>query len=323
MTDSAPSADEGAARLVRALLEAADPGAIRAILLFGSRLSQASPDRFSAYDLVVVVERYRPFYDALARAGLSTRSPALQAALNHVLAPNVIALAPYGWDQGPVAKIMVLEPHAFERSLSPRSPDHFLKGRLVQKVAVLHAHDRAAGDWVAVHLECARAGILGWTGPFLDASFTPVDAARRMLQRSYAGEVRPEAADRVLDVFEAQRPYLETSLSRVLEEAAAAGELVRDSGVYHFVRAPDARDRRSVQLYFLRSKARATARWLKHVATFDNWLDYIARKIERRTGMRMEITPWERRLPYLLLWPKVARVLLGRPHRLTGKEGSR
>ena len=59
---------------------------------------------------------------------------------------------------------------------------------------------------------------------------------------------------------------------------------------------------RRVRLYFLRSKLRATARWLKHVVTFDNWLDYIARKVERRTGMRMEIGPWERRLPYLLLF---------------------
>jgi hypothetical protein len=68
-----------------------------------------------------------------------------------------------------------------------------------------------------------------------------------------------------------------------------------------------------VRGYFLRSKARATARWLKHVLTFDNWLDYIARKIQRRTGMRVEITPWERRLPLLLLWPKVFRVLMRRP----------
>jgi hypothetical protein len=53
------------------------------------------------------------------------------------------------------------------------------------------------------------------------------------------------------------------------------------------------------------------------VVTFDNWLDYIARKVERRTGKRVEITPWERRLPLLLLWPKVVRVLRDRPARLT------
>ena len=105
-------------------------------------------------------------------------------------------------------------------------------------------------------------------------------------------------------------------MSRVLERAAARGELAFEAGAYRFTRAPEARQRRQVRRYFLRSKLRATARWLKHVVTFDNWLDYIAHKVERRTGMRVEITPWERRLPYLLLWPKVVRVLRARPQRL-------
>jgi hypothetical protein len=39
------------------------------------------------------------------------------------------------------------------------------------------------------------------------------------------------------------------------------------------------------------------------------WLDYLIRKVERRTGLTVEVTPMERRLPFLLLWPKVFRVL--------------
>jgi hypothetical protein len=308
--------DPVVARLTRALLAVTGPYQIRAILLFGSHMVEASPDRFSAYDLAVVVERYRDFYRALASAGLSTRSPAVQALLNRVLAPNVIALAPEGWDGGPVAKIMVVESDAFERALSAGSPDHFLKGRLVQKVALLHARDPAAAGWVAELLAGARAGILEWTGPFLPPRFTPAEAARRALETSYAGEVRPEAADRVHDVFEAQRPFLEGMMSGVLGDAERAGVVVREGNAFRFAHAPGAREHGRVRRYFLRSKLRATARWLKHVATFDNWLDYIARKVERRTGMRVEITPWERRLPLLLLWPKVVRVLRARPAQL-------
>ena len=211
---------------------------------------------------------------------------------------------------------MVLEPAAVERALSRRAPDHFVKGRLVQKVALLHARDREASDWIAELVTRARHDILLWVGPFLDEAFTPAEAALRMLQVSYGGEVRPEAADRVLDVFESQRPFLAEALTRVLEDAAGAGELARHERGYRFVRRPTSRERRSVRLYFARSKVRATARWLKHVVTFDNWLDYIVRKVERRTGTRVVITPWERRLPYLLLWPKVVRVLRDRPARL-------
>lgn len=306
-------ADSGAERIVRSLVDMVGREGIRSILLFGSRMVQASPDRFSAYDLVVVVESYRDFFHALARAKASRRAPSVQAALAPLLAPSVIAFAPEDWEQGPVAKIMVLQPAALERALSARARDHFVKGRLVQKVALLHARDAAAAEWVSWLLEDARRDILAWAGPFLPASFTPAQAALRMLQVSYAGEVRPEAADRVLDVFEAQRAFLEAMLARVIEGAVATGTLVREGAVHRFACALRARDRRRMRLYFLRSKARATARWLKHVVTFDNWLDYIARKVERRTGMRVEITPMERRFPYLLLWPKVAQVLRDRP----------
>jgi hypothetical protein len=54
---------------------------------------------------------------------------------------------------------------------------------------------------------------------------------------------------------------------------------------------------------------RATLRWGKYMLTFEDWLDYIARKAERRTGVRLELNKSERRLPALLLWPKLFRVL--------------
>lgn len=306
--------DPDALALSRSLVQVVGSDNVRIVLLFGSRLVRASPDRYSAYDLVVVVERYRDFYQALARSGHARRSPAMQSALNRVLAPNVIAYAPEGWSGGPVAKIMVLEPAAMERALSPGSHDHFVKGRLVQRVAILQARDAAATDWMEALLGRARREVLRWTGPFLEGSFTPEEAARRMLQVSYGGEVRPEAADRVLDVFATQRDFLTAEMGTTLEEAAGAGEVERAGDRYRM--AHPGRHRLGARWYFTRSKARATARWLKHVVTFDNWLDYIARKVERRTGTRVEITPWERRLPLLLLWPKVIRVLRDRPARL-------
>jgi hypothetical protein len=64
-----------------------------------------------------------------------------------------------------------------------------------------------------------------------------------------------------------------------------------------------------VERYFRRSKARSTLRWFKHIVTFNDWLTYIQKKVERRTGLKIEVTPWERRLPLLLLWPKVFYVL--------------
>ena len=67
--------------------------------------------------------------------------------------------------------------------------------------------------------------------------------------------------------------------------------------------------------YFLRSKVRATLRWLQHVFTFDDWLSYIQRKVERRTGRRVELTSLERKYPLIFLWPKAFRVLRSLPDR--------
>ncbi len=66
-------------------------------------------------------------------------------------------------------------------------------------------------------------------------------------------------------------------------------------------------------MYFTFSKARVTARWLKHVLTFENWLSYTLRKVERRTGMRVELTALERRLPLIFAWPRLLLVLRNRP----------
>jgi hypothetical protein len=63
------------------------------------------------------------------------------------------------------------------------------------------------------------------------------------------------------------------------------------------------------QLYFRRSIARATARWLKHVVTFEGWLDYILRKANRHSGEPVELTPRERRWPWIFLWGRLFRYL--------------
>ena len=303
------------ARLAGALLEAAGADQVRAVLLFGSRLARTGPSEASAYDLVVVVADYGAFHRRMKDAGLLGRPPWLVGALARVLPPNVTALDP---GVGAVAKCMILDEGHFARALSARAPDHFLKGRLVQKVALVHAADPATEAWVAGSLGDARDDVLRWAGPFFEEPFTAAEAARTMLRVSYRGEVRPESGDRAEAVFEAQRPFLEAVLGRVLDDAEARGEVTREGAAFRFVRAPTAADRRRVRRYFLRSKARATARWLKHVVTFDNWIDYIVSKVERRTGMTVEVTPWERRLPYLLLWPKVIRVLRSRPARMPG-----
>lgn len=312
--------------IAQSLVEAGG-GEIRAIVLFGSQLVRASPSAHSAWDFVVVVDAYGPFHRALVDAGHHRRPAWLLSAFARVLAPNITAFDP--GNGAPLAKCAIVSSAHFERALAPGSPDHFLKGRMVQQLAVLWSRTAADRTWVDAQLSAARDDVLDWAGPSFDRPFTPAEYAQGFLRVSYGGEVRPESAGRVDAVFEAQRPYLAEAYADVLARAEAAGHVERvesagggeagdaeggDSSEprYAIVPAPTDRDRRRQRRYFRRSKVRATLRWAKHIVTFNDWLTYIQRKVERRTGSKIEITPWERRLPLLLLWPKVFRVLASR-----------
>lgn len=283
-----------------------------AVLLFGSRLVGASPDVHSAHDLVVVVNDYLRFYEALVAAGHHRRSPRFLAGLATVLPPNLIAFFPEG-PGGPVAKCMIISVDDFHRALSPAARDHFVKGRMVQRVVVLHARDLHVGARIQEDLALARRDVLRWAGPFVEQPFTAEDLAWRMLDVSYGAEVRPESGSRVQEVFEAQRETLVPAFRDVLERAEMDGEVERTGRGWRFPTPPTGWDRLGLRAYFLASKVRVTLRWFKHVLTFDDWLTYIQRKVERRTGIEVEIGPWERRYPLLFLWPKVVRVLRSRP----------
>jgi hypothetical protein len=45
------------------------------------------------------------------------------------------------------------------------------------------------------------------------------------------------------------------------------------------------------------------------MVTFDDWLEFIVRKVRRHTGQEIVLTPRERRHPLVFLWPRVVRYL--------------
>ena len=302
-------------RALAAELAAASGGSVAAVILYGSHLLNATPDRHSAYDFVVLVDDYPTFYRSLKAAGEIHRPAWLMSAAARVLPPNAIAFTPRE-GRGAIAKCLVVSRDHFQRALGRRPRDHFLLGRMVQKVAMVWQRDEASGRWVEDHLQAARLGVMEWVGPYLDEAFDAASVGRRLLAVCYRGEFRPEAANRSETIFEAQRSHFAAALVPALEEGVRAGRLAPLEGTpkrYRFATPPGWRARLRWRWHFIRSKARVTARWPKHVLTFDNWLPYILRKVERRTGMQVEVSKLERRLPLIFLWPKVIKVLRARP----------
>lgn len=295
-------------------LVALSGGSITAVLLYGSHLLRTSPDRYSAVDLVVIVDDYRAFYAALNESRELPRPVGLMTALARVLAPNVLAFAPDEGRAG-IAKYLLVSRVDFERALGPDPPDHYLLARMIQRVGVVWTAGAAQADWVETCLARARAGVLTWMASYLEE---PVDAAglgRRLLEVCYEGELRPESTGRAGRVFESQAEHFREVFAPVLEAAADEGVLRREGGRYALASPVPAGERRRWRRHFRRSKARATLRWWKHIFTFANWLPYIVRKVERHTGRTIVLTTLERKLPLIFLWPRVIHVLLTRPRR--------
>ena len=288
-------------------------GSVRAVLLYGSWLLKTNPDRHSALDFVVIVDDYRIFYRALEEHGELGRSAGVMAAFSKVLAPNVIAYVPDDGALG-VAKCLVISKADFERALGPAPPDHFLLGRMVQRVGVVWTESDSEASWIRSVIADAHARVIEWMAPYLIDSFDASGLGRRILEVCYRGELRPESRGRAGKVFEAQADHFGQALAPGLEAAVSAGTLrALGDGRYELASVSPASVRRRWRWHFRRSKARATMRWLKHMVTFANWLPYIVRKVERHTGRTIELTRLERTLPLLFLWPRALHVLLTRP----------
>jgi len=296
--------------LARRLTEASG-GTVEAVVFYGSHLHGAHPDRHSAVDFVVLVSEYDEFYRALRSAGALHRRAWIMSALARILPPNSIAFAPDDARQG-MAKCLVINRKHLADALGSRRKDHFLVARMVQKVIVLSAFSPDAAAWVGQRIEEARANVLDWLAPFLDEPFDAESMGRRMLEVSYGAEIRPEAVDRSGVIFESQREHFRATLSRVLQSHAASGDLIPDGAGYRFLTPPPRHRRRALRWYFIWSNVRITARWFKHVVTFKDWLPYLTRKVERRTGQKVELSALERRWPLIFLWPRAIRTLRAR-----------
>lgn len=281
---------------------------LAAVIFFGSVLVATSPSKDSAADLFVVVEDYERFYRDIGSRLPQARRASIMAALNRMLPPNVIYLK----DPGALragAKCFVISRKDLSVGLSREAKDHFCRGRLVQRIQIVYSRDPQVREEIEMGLETARRVALEWVPLYLRGSFTVLEFCLRMLEVSYAGEIRPESKSRVLEVCNAQKSYFRLMYGRLLGEAASEGYLEKEEDTYRRHKPPTFREKFEWRLFFVQSKMRATLRWFKYMLTFDDWLDYIARKAERRTGVRVELTKSERRFPALLLWPKLFRVL--------------
>jgi hypothetical protein len=142
--------------------------------------------------------------------------------------------------------------------------------------------------------------------PRVNSDFTARQMWRRGLELSYRAELRAERPEKRARLFDAAPDYYE-GITRIAMNAGVFPVEIVDStdGISYRVRIPGRVRFLSRLTWGLRSiqgKLLSALRLLKAMATFEGGVDYILWKIQRHSGVTVDIEPRLKRRPFLAIW---------------------
>ncbi len=273
--------------------------AVAGVIFYGSCLRSGEP-RAGVVDLYVVVDRYAAVYDS-----------ALLCWLNTLLPPNVFYHESADADGATLrAKCAVLSLQDLELGTAQWFHS-YLWGRFAQPVRLVYVRDELTRGRIERALARAVVTLLERTLPCLPERFNSAECWQRALALSYAAELRPESPQRAADlVYHDLSDYRRRIAATV---AGLPGMAAVNEGDWYINRMS------SGQGYFSsnwswsvrRGQGRilTVLRLMKSAFTFENGVDYIAWKLERHTGVALELTDYQRRYPLLFGWRVLWRLL--------------
>ncbi len=265
---------------------------VASILFYGSCLRSGDPYE-GLVDLYLIVDRYR-----CANSGW------IKAAWNRLLPPNVF-YAEFAHEGRMVrCKYAILSLADLEKGTSPHWFHSYLWGRFSQPTAVAWCRDTAARDVVESSLARAVITFLNRVLPSLPPQGSVQSLWSNGLQLSYSAELRVESSARSRELFAANKSYYQqvTTLSAALLNYPLN---ISATATDYLAQIPASRrliSRVGWKLRTLQGKLLSLARLIKALFTFDGGLDYIAWKLERHSGVHIEIPDRVRRYPLIFIW---------------------
>lgn len=268
--------------------------AVLAVLFYGSCL-RSGDDRDQIADFYVLVDSY-------ARAHISR----LHALLNRALPPGVYYLETRTPSHTARAKYAVLSLRDFERGTSRRWFHSYLWGRFAQPATLVYTRDSQVRDRVHNALAGAAITLAQRSLPCLPEEFDALGLWEQALRLSYSAELRSERPERARELVDSDPDYYER-----LARAAMPGmpfpvtqEQQRQATRFRTDIAPVTRRLTHVAWHArrLQGKLLSILRLIKGLITFNGGVDYIVWKIERHSGIAIELTPRLRRYPLLGGW---------------------
>ena len=265
--------------------------AVEAVLFYGSCL-RAGDDEGGIVDLYVLVDTYRDAYGG-----------GITASLNKLLPPNVFYLEIPFENRRARAKYAVLSIVDFERGTSMARFHSYFWARFAQPTALAYVRSSPIAEKVHAALVQALLTFVTRVLPQMASPFCAGDLWRRGFLLSYRSELRAERPEKILRLFDAATDYYEQATRIVARELPFALQCIRsETPASYRVDLPKRicwLNRWQWRLRIWQGKILSVLRLSKGLSTFRGGVDYILWKIERHSGVHIELSPRLRRFPWL------------------------
>lgn len=277
-----------------AWLAAQGHGHALAVLFYGSNLRSGALD--GILDFYILVDSLRGWYGRR-----------LIAAANRVLPPNILYFEHVHEGQTLRAKVAVLRIDQFHAAMRANSLDTTMWARYSQPAALAWVRDIAAREVAAAAVAQAIVSAGRWAARLGPGSGRAEDYWEALFRRTYSAELRVEKASRA----QAITAWAEARYAALLPLAWRVGGIgfdYLDGGRLEPEVTPLQRRLADAgwRLRHLLGKPLNFIRLVKSAYTFEGGVDYLIWKIERHSGVRLELKPWQRRHPILaapgVLW---------------------
>ena len=263
--------------------------AVQGILLYGSCL-RAGTDQNGLVDCYVIVDEYAAVY-----------SSAWLARLNSWLPPNVFYGEVNIEDHTVRMKYAVLSLKDFERSVTPQWFHSYFWGRFAQPTAVMACPSQAMKKRMITGLGMAVVTFLGKAVPLMPEKFTAKDVWNIGLGLSYGAELRAESKGRVTTLWDSNQAYYEQAAHAAFAEYFPNVKVFQENDKaifeHEYSKFDHTKNRIGWIIRKILGKVLSILRLMKAAFTFQSGADYLIWKIERHSGVKVELTPAQRKHP--------------------------
>lgn len=267
------------------------------LIFYGSCLHNSTKRETSMYDFYVVIEDYKGAYETFEKR------KRFYFLLNQFLPPNVFFTYMEVNGKRFSSKYNLISLAHMEKYTSENAPDMYIFGRLGKRVALLFYRTEAEvnrflemwGKSMRMNAELALH--------FLPSEFDLDLFILKTLEVSYMGDYRIERDTKVEELFNADKEFYKKVYSIILEEIMREKKVAYmiDGGRYR-KGGENPQERERAERFIKRAKRRSIYRWPKGLMTVGDYVEYLINKVERAKGIKIELSPMERKFPLILGW---------------------